>query len=547
MLGTFSQPADITSTLERRSAVRQRVWSLVYLDAGSDNGGIVLNVSDTGLALQAANPFEGKARLVLRVRPPNSSKKIEMSAEMAWLSETKSAAGFRFVDLPESARAEIAGWLAVEASAGKSASNSIPSELQLIPRKQITEAAIPRREKWSIVLAESASQGSMAKRGAPNPGASADSSVCQDDFQRQPDTMRKQHSEDFRHDSAKTSRNLLWVHPLDSGQNDSPADLHIPPKIILNMLMPPDIERAVLPVNDQTDTVIGSVVAHLSEHGDETADASAPSVPSPSSQVDSPMPNWFRRWPAIATLCGCTALFFLILGMGFSRWRSASSQNLNSHENAPALVANPAPGIVVEGPAPELKGLSGKTRHNNVVKIAKSAPMENLRQDKGDNYNRGVPTSSHGGKNGIAAAEFSSPSSPVRPVTTNNIQNASAPPLSFPPSKVSGMQGLTANPIEYKPPPAVSIDRRIEGYLLYRVEPLYPPEAKERHIEGTVTMRATIGEDGKVRSLRVLSGPDLLVPAALEAAREWSFMPALLNGHPIEEEKNIKIVFRLPQ
>jgi hypothetical protein len=50
-----------------------------------------------------------------------------------------------------------------------------------------------------------------------------------------------------------------------------------------------------------------------------------------------------------------------------------------------------------------------------------------------------------------------------------------------------------------------------------------------------------------VQNLRELSGPSLLVPAALEAAREWRFIPALLNGQPIGAEKDISIVFQLPR
>ncbi len=81
--------------------------------------------------------------------------------------------------------------------------------------------------------------------------------------------------------------------------------------------------------------------------------------------------------------------------------------------------------------------------------------------------------------------------------------------------------------------------------LLYRVEPMYPPEAVQNRIEGTVKLRAVIGRDGRVRGLGLVSGPPPLVSAAMSAAREWRFIPALLNGEPVESETDINIEFRL--
>jgi protein TonB len=106
---------------------------------------------------------------------------------------------------------------------------------------------------------------------------------------------------------------------------------------------------------------------------------------------------------------------------------------------------------------------------------------------------------------------------------------------------------MVAGSPEINPPPPVNIQRGSDCYLLYRVEPLYPREAKTHRIEGTVTIHLQIGTDGRVQNLQELSGPTLLVPAALDAAREWRFIPALLNGQAIEAEKDVSIVFQLPQ
>jgi TonB family protein len=89
-------------------------------------------------------------------------------------------------------------------------------------------------------------------------------------------------------------------------------------------------------------------------------------------------------------------------------------------------------------------------------------------------------------------------------------------------------------------------DRVVPTSLLYSVQPLYPTDAAQKHIEGTVKLTAVVGKDGKVMGLGVVSGPNALVPAALSAAREWRYVPALLNGEPVETQTDITIEFRLP-
>jgi periplasmic protein TonB len=89
-------------------------------------------------------------------------------------------------------------------------------------------------------------------------------------------------------------------------------------------------------------------------------------------------------------------------------------------------------------------------------------------------------------------------------------------------------------------------DRFNPSHLTYRVQPAYPPEAQKQQIEGVVKIHQVIGTDGRVRTASLLSGPPLLVTAALEAARYWRYLPALLNGQPVETEQDVEIEFRLP-
>lgn len=81
--------------------------------------------------------------------------------------------------------------------------------------------------------------------------------------------------------------------------------------------------------------------------------------------------------------------------------------------------------------------------------------------------------------------------------------------------------------------------------LLNTVDPVYPPIAKAAHVEGTVVLHAIIGEDGTVRKLAVISGPNMLQSAAVDAVRHWTYKPYLLNGEPVEVETTITVNFHL--
>lgn len=79
--------------------------------------------------------------------------------------------------------------------------------------------------------------------------------------------------------------------------------------------------------------------------------------------------------------------------------------------------------------------------------------------------------------------------------------------------------------------------------LVFQPEAIYPPQAKEARIQGTVRFDATIGPDGNVENLTLLSGHPLLVPAAMEAVRRYRYQPTLLNGQPVQVIAPVTVSF----
>jgi TonB family protein len=103
--------AEFSSHQDRRFFARRSVRSLAYIDLGGDNGGIVLNMSEGGLAVHSAVTLSGVHLPTIRFQLPQSPDWVEARGEIAWTSETKMLAGILFVGLPDRARQQIRDWV----------------------------------------------------------------------------------------------------------------------------------------------------------------------------------------------------------------------------------------------------------------------------------------------------------------------------------------------------------------------------------------------------------------------------------------------------
>ena len=84
-----------------------------------------------------------------------------------------------------------------------------------------------------------------------------------------------------------------------------------------------------------------------------------------------------------------------------------------------------------------------------------------------------------------------------------------------------------------------------QGLLIHKVQPQYPPLARQARIQGVVVLQALIGKDGGIQNLHVVSGHPMLTNSALEAVKEWRYKPYYLNGEPVEVETTINVNFTL--
>ena len=84
-----------------------------------------------------------------------------------------------------------------------------------------------------------------------------------------------------------------------------------------------------------------------------------------------------------------------------------------------------------------------------------------------------------------------------------------------------------------------------KGMIVNKIEPTYPRIAVEARVTGIVLPKAIISKEGEIKELQVISGHFLLVPAAMDAVKQWRYRPFLLNGQPVEVETNITVTFQI--
>jgi protein TonB len=146
-----------------------------------------------------------------------------------------------------------------------------------------------------------------------------------------------------------------------------------------------------------------------------------------------------------------------------------------------------------------------------------------------------------------AGAPFEAPNR-IEPETPT----AGTAPFEGPPGVDSGFPGGTGLPNvgpPTLPPPVPRAPIRVSHIRppqkLKHVAPVYPAMARANKVQGIVILEAVIGEDGRVRDVRVLRSIPLLDTAAIEAVRQWVFSPTSLNGEPVPVVMTVTVAFEL--
>lgn len=209
-------------------------------------------------------------------------------------------------------------------------------------------------------------------------------------------------------------------------------------------------------------------------------------------------------------------------------------------------------GLLLLLPVLQTVGLPSARTVSTPISVGRPAPGRELRQRTG---------SPHPAPARSDTVRFVAPGRIPRIISTtaDDTSQTSAEPCNGICDPIASTSGTTSGPgfplplggnrVMPTPPPTIThvirTSTMLEGNLLHRVEPVYPPLAKAARIQGSVVLVAVISRAGTIHNLHAVSGPPLLVPAAVNAVSQWRYRPYILNSEPIEVETQITVNFRL--
>ena len=536
----------IHPTRDRRLQTRTTPASRAYVELGDTRGGMVLNISETGMAVAAADPLVVDDYFPrIRFQLPSSGQSIEVSAQIVWLADSKKSAGIRFVDLTAEARNQISDWIASEKPAPESegltlapAESFLPATLESFPEEPV-ESVCPEQDEPSSakLIAHTASPASEIVM--PEILDASRLSLVEDlrekvhhhtpvaGFRRQ---VRTDNVESSR-DRIKNSRSHLYVLAIPGFQVAALVILFAVISLTVGLTVgrgplgkpPRDAQKSNLAV-DATSPALHN------RRGETTSRASTP-----------PAANTFHT-PAVNAPAPKTE----------ESRADPSAQSLNERLADTAKRAKPTgPSSAVTSRSPiESNGSTGLIARN-APPPANSQPAHSLGAvgplGGAPRYSApGTVTSATG-----AAPHQSSPSTILvngpgdgrKPFRLTLPEKTIAASSSF---AMASQLSVLVSP-ESGPTPA-NVPARLQApELVSFVWPRYPRPGDRHGSSETAKVRTTIGELGQVLDVKPVSGSISLLPAAVSAVRLWRYKPTLLNGRPVQAQQDVTIEFRPPQ
>ena len=546
----------IHPTRERRLQMRTTPSSRAYVELAGTNGGFVLNISETGMAVGAADPLVVDDNLpCIRFRLPSSGQSIEISAQVVWLAESKKTAGFRFVDLTAAVRNQIAYWIASEKPAPEMKGltpapfeSLIPTTLESPPEEPIASLFSERDQPSSPkLIVQSASQTSNIVtpeiRDANPPLFVEDlrekvhhhAPVA--GFGLQVRTRKVESSADRLENSPSRSYAL----GISGFQVAAAVFLFagISLAIVLTVGRGPlgkrsrDIQKSI-PAVDATSPA-------LLHRPDETT--SRTSTPSAENTFLTPAVNP----PATATAGSLS--------------ESPSAQSLNARQEDSATRVGPiGPSLALTARSltdsdipeatPERKGSTALVERT-AQPPANSQPAHSPKTVGPISGVPANPAPRWAAPATRAAPHLPSPST----ILVTGPGDGSKPFRLILPEKpiaASSSFAMTSQlSVLVSPEPgsaqAHKPARLQTGELVSFVWPRFPKPGDRHGSSETVKVRTTIGEFGQVLDVKHVSGSISLLPAAVSAIRLWRYKPTLLNKRPVQAQQDVTIEFRPPK
>lgn len=521
---------------DRRVHTRRRISSLAYADLGMENGGIVLDLSEGGMAVQAVVPFSGEPLPKIRFQLPDQVGWIETPGRLAWLSESKRDGGIEFTGLSDAARAKVRAW--ISAAGGVQA---MPKE-----RRSGVRSTGPEPGAGSDGASEIPVGAGAGEANGQEHDGSLDLMVSTAEFSIP-------HAIGGRSPMEAPSSTMVAPLPEPSGAGAAVATGDArPAEPPFPFPGSPQQARNPRPATGSIFDRENGPDLRLFGHG-----------------MDAALAKPKRNWAGIAVLVIVLALASFGAGLeaadgnlnpalgaikarvtGF--WATvsqAAGSRLSSQPNATAATpnqpaANPpaatgAATNTAQGATADSTGALPPTAANSTppplpgwTNIAKNQPQPAANQSA----DPAAPAAQAFEQASAPAGGSDSTAAPAPKLDSGVITTAGGITIRS--------QQLLAIPSDTGYDPADQTLRL--GHLSRRVDPVYPADARRDWIEGTVEIRARTAPNGIVDHTEVISGDSRLAAAAVAAVRNWRYEPTLLGGKPVATEEEITFVFQLP-
>jgi TonB family protein len=487
---------------------------MAYVELGQDNGGILLNLGEGGFAVQSALALTSREFPQLRFQVPAVQGWLTAGGRIAWISDSNKEAGIQFTELPGEARKEIQRWVSAEgepetpgARAPVRSKESSPKQIRDMPYRGAGGAHEPAAQSTHANWTQAESVGAAVSEPPPQ------------DFQFPEYSM-------FAADSGRAG---AWVEPprhREKGRGVGRGLLVAVLFFALGATVGQEtVERWIADLRGWTQNELTPAPKVTPPAPPEQAGATVTTeAKSKSNSVANEDTKAEDRVNSTSEL------------MRSSEVGKEASQKANNAEKQTDNTEVPKPGSAVKtgsatGAISPGAMTSGKPRHLEERRYSTETAVP---RDVGEM--EAAPTK--------MAAEHSilvNAPEPGRPPFFVNLPGEAV--------SASGAIAISARrTLEILPRSSSSsgrAERVVIGKLISHSEPFYPVEARNRHIEGNVELRARVGRTGQIISVTPVSGPQLLSSAAMTAVREWRYGPTFVDGDPAETIAEITVVFRL--
>jgi TonB-like protein/PilZ domain-containing protein len=586
---------------DRRLQLRTTPTSRTHVELGGTDGGIVLNINETGMAVTAADLLVVDDYLPrIRFQLPGSGEPIEISSQIVWLAESKKSAGIRFVDLAAEARNQISNWITSEKPAPElegltpaPVESLIPATLESFPEEPMGSVS-PEQDQPSSpeLIAHTASEAS--KIVTPE---ILDASPLSLVGGLQEKTHRRTPVTGFaakvRADKVESSADRIehwashfYVLKISGFQVTALVFLFAVISLTVGLTVGRgsfgkhlrDAQKSI-PAVDATSPALpnrpGEATSRTSTlPAANTFNTPAVNPPALETRSESPSAQSPDARPAdAATRVRPTGPSSIVTSRSLIDSDSSSGANKlhearpsekeseksvrdsESFAKVPSTDSNSSPTIESK---PSANYDASSERNGSTGIMARNAPPraspEPAHSLKGVGPISGAPRNPAPRR--VTPATAAAPHrSPPSAILVRGPGDGSKPfrlVLPEEPIAASSSFAMTSQlSVFIAPEPGSAVThkpaRLQAGALVSFIWPRYPRPGDRVGSSETVKVRTTIGTLGQVLDVKRVSGSISLLPAAMSAIRVWRYKPTLLNNTPVQAQQDVTIEFLPPQ